>query len=380
MDWKTHAQRLGEKVDRPGSPWEAAVAGTPRHLFVPRWYERDQAASGRVVRDGAADPDAWLDAAYSDTTLVTRVGALHADHAEPGTLVTSGVSTSSSTEPGLVVGMYRHAELTEGCRTLVTTGTGYGTALACHRLGPGMVTSVDVDPYLVEAATDRLAAIGLRPETAVCDLTQGPLPGEYDRIVSTVSVPTVPPTWLQALRLYGRLVTTISGTGLILYADKTPDGGAVGRTSFEPASFMSARQGDDYEETVPASVWEEAKCGNGEATTSRHMLVYVPEAWSVRSMLQLHTSGIEHRHQWYPDRSHTVWMAHPDGSWARAHATAPREAATVYQGGPRRLWDPLEDILDRLNWVGELPVYGARVTITPDGETTLTRGNWTATL
>ncbi|MFE6782130.1 hypothetical protein ACFVFF_07710 [Streptomyces sp. NPDC057680] len=139
--------------------------------------------------------------------------------------------------------MYRHAELADGCRTLVTTGTGYGTALACHRLGSDLVTSVDVDPYLVEAATDRLASIGLRPETAVCDLTQESLPGEYDRIVSTVSVPNVPPTWLQALRPGGRLVTTITGTGLILYADKTPDGGAVGRTSFEPASFMGPPPG-----------------------------------------------------------------------------------------------------------------------------------------
>ena len=73
-------------------------------------------------------------------------------------------------------------------------------------------------------------------------------------------------------------------------------------------------------------------------------------------------------------------MTHPDGSWARAQATATREAPTVHQGGPRRLWDPLEDILDRLNWLGELPVYGARVVITPDGETTLTRGAWKATL
>ncbi|MFD0427419.1 methyltransferase domain-containing protein [Streptomyces zhihengii] len=217
------------------------------------------------MRDGAADPDAWLAAAYSDTTLVTRVGAVHADHAEPGTVVTSGVSTSSSTEPGLIVGMYRQADLIDGCRTLVTTGTGYGTALACHRLGAGMVTSVDVDPYLVEAATDRLAAIGLRPETAVCDLTQGPLPGEYDRIVSTVAVPSIPPAWLEALRPYGRLVTTITGTGLTLYADKTPDGGAVGRTAFEPAFFMAARQGADYEETIPATVWDAAQHGDGEA-------------------------------------------------------------------------------------------------------------------
>ncbi|MDX2565101.1 protein-L-isoaspartate(D-aspartate) O-methyltransferase [Streptomyces sp. TX20-6-3] len=380
MNWQKHAERLAAEVARPGSRWGAAVADTPRHLLVPRWYERDQEAGGRVVRDGAADPDAWLAAAYSDTTLVTRVGALHADNAEPGTIVTSGMSTSSSTEPGLVVGMYRHAELTDGCRTLVTTGTGYGTALACRRLGSDLVTSVDVDPYLVASATDRLASIGLRPETAVCDLTQGPLPGEYDRIVSTVSVPNVPPAWLQAMPPGGRLVTTITGTSLILYADKTPDGGAVGRTAYEPASFMGPRQGDDYEETVPASVWDEANCGDGKESMSRHFLVFVPETWSLRSMYQLQLPGVEHRHRWHPDRSHTVWMTHPDGSWARAHATAPREAPTVHQGGPRRLWDPLEGILDRINWMGELPVYGARVTITPEGETTLTRGPWKASL
>ncbi|MEU1863676.1 protein-L-isoaspartate(D-aspartate) O-methyltransferase [Streptomyces gardneri] len=379
MDWQIHAKRLANEVARPGSHWEAAVADTPRHLLVPRWYERDPAVGGRVVRDGTADPHTWLAAAYSDTTLVTRVGTLHADDAAPGTVVTTGAATSSSTEPGLVVKMYRHAELVDGSRTLVTTGTGYGTALACHRLGPDLVTSVDIDPYLVTTAANRLASIGLHPKTAVCDLTQGPLPGEYDRIVSTVSVPTIPAAWLQALRPGGRLVTTITSTGLILYADKTPDGGAVGRTSFEPASFMGPRQGDDYEETVPPSVWKEAKNADGEVTTSCHLLVFVPETWSIRSMLQLHTPGIEHRHRWHPDRSHTVWMTHPDGSWARAHAAAPREAPTVHQGGPRRLWDPLEDILDRLNWLGELPVYGARVTITPDGDTTLTRGGWTAT-
>ncbi|MEV7676437.1 methyltransferase domain-containing protein [Streptomyces sp. NPDC088752] len=381
MDWQKHARRLADEVDRPGSAWGRAVAETPRHLLVPRWYERDQAAEGRVVRDGAADPDAWLAAAYSDTTLVTRVGALHADDAEPGTVVTSGMSTSSSTEPSLVVKMYRHAELTYGCRTLVTTGTGYGTALACHRLGANLVTSVDIDPYLVDSATDRLTSIGHRPETAVCDLTRGPLPGdEFDRIVSTVSVPTIPPAWLRALRPGGRLVTTITGTGLILYADKTPDGGARGRTAYEPASFMAPRQGEDYEEKVPESAWEEAKNGDGETSVSRHFLVFVPETWNIRSMLQLHTPDIEHRHRWHPDRSHTVWMTHPDGSWARAHAIAPQEVPVVHQGGPRRLWDPLEEILDRLNWMGELPVYGARVTITPDGETTLTRGGWTATL
>ncbi|MGX6738964.1 methyltransferase domain-containing protein [Streptomyces peucetius] len=47
--------------------------------------------------------------------------------------------------------------LGEGCRSLVTTGTGYGAALACHRLGAKLVTSVDIDNCLVQAATDAVA-------------------------------------------------------------------------------------------------------------------------------------------------------------------------------------------------------------------------------
>jgi hypothetical protein len=44
---------------------------------------------------------------------------------------------------------------------------------------------------------------------------------------------------------------------------------------------------------------------------------------------------------------------------------AARQSPTIHQGGPRRLWDTLEDIRGRLNIWGELPVYGSQVTITP---------------
>ncbi|MFJ8229920.1 hypothetical protein ACIQ9E_08160 [Streptomyces sp. NPDC094448] len=40
----------------------------------------------------------------------------------------------------------------------------------------------------------------------------------------------------------------------------------------------------------------------------------------------------------------------------------------------------LEAIRTYLNTWGELPVYGAKATITPDGRTTLARGRWKATL
>lgn len=56
------------------------------------------------------------------------------------------------------------------------------------------------------------------------------------------------------------------------------------------------------------------------------------------------------------------------------------DSPTVHQGGPRRLWDALERIRHRLNHEGGPPLHGARVTITPDGKTTLSRGSWSLTL
>jgi len=108
--------------------------------------------------------------------------------------------------PGLVVSMYRHAMIDDGTDVLdVGTGSGYGAAL--------------------------LARTGHRPLTTVVDAT-GPLPGRYDRIVSMTSVAPIPSSWLAALRPGGRLVTTLTGTGLIVTATKPPDGGAAGRTEW----------------------------------------------------------------------------------------------------------------------------------------------------
>ncbi|MGW0297427.1 protein-L-isoaspartate(D-aspartate) O-methyltransferase [Streptomyces anthocyanicus] len=375
MDWEAHARRLADEVVRPESRWHEPLATTPRHAFVPSWWEN---VGGQwELQDGAADPGRWLKAAYRDRTLVTRVGALHADDASPG-CVTSGLPTSSSTLPGLIVQMCRHAMISDGNEVLVTTGSGYGTALACRRLSDRQVTGIDVDPDLVALATDRLGQAGHRPEVAVCDIT-GRLPGTYDRIVSTVSVRPVPATWLAALRPGGRLVTTIAGTGLILTADKTEDGGAVGRIAQDGAGFMRTRHGADYDRPTEA-VWEWARHADGEAvSTSRYPLLYAPDSWDIMSMLELEEPGIDHRSAQEGD-TRTVWMLHPDGSWARATATGFLDSPTVHQAGPRRLWDRLERIRNRLNREGRLPVYGARVTISPAGETALSRGAWSVTV
>ncbi|MBP5896403.1 protein-L-isoaspartate O-methyltransferase family protein [Streptomyces scabiei] len=378
MEWLPHAQRLAREVVRPESRWYSAVATVPRHTYVPRWWEAD--GDVWILRDGRSDPDTWLADVYTDTTLVTRVDACHADSANSVGIgvVSDGTPTSSSTLPSLVVRMYRHAMIADDSQILVTTGSGYGTALACARLGSDQVTSVDVDEWLVNIARDRLSLMGERPRVEVCDIT-GPLPGEYDRIVATVSVRRVPVSWLQALRRGGRFVTTLAGTGLILTADKTGDGGAVGRIEWDRAGFMPTRHGADYEHPSE-DVWKGAMQEEGEATsTSRYPLLYPPDAWDVMSMLALNLPGIDYRHTQDGD-TRTVWLLHPDGSWARATASGFLDPPTVHQSGPRRLWDELERIRNRLNREGALPVYGAQARVAPDGTLTLSRGKWSLTI
>ncbi|MEU1669935.1 methyltransferase domain-containing protein [Streptomyces sparsogenes] len=315
--------------------------------------------------------------AYSDVTAVTSVGPLHADHAEPGDRA-GGRPTSSATLPSLVIRMLRHARLADGMDLLdVGTGAGGLTAYAARRLGDSHVMSVDVDPYLTEAARERLALMGLRPEFATLDAT-GPIPGEYDRIIATVSVRPLPASWLRALRPGGRLVTTIANTSLILTAWKGEDGGAVGQIERDWAGFMKTRNGPDYPPELN-DLFTLARESDGEEVTSgRYPVLNVADAWEIRSMLEVTTPGVELDFEQH-GAQRTAYLVHADGSWARAsgHWT---DSPTVHQGGPRRLWDALERIRHRLNVEGGLPLYGSRVEITPDGICHLSRGRWTATI
>ncbi|MGW5444672.1 methyltransferase domain-containing protein [Streptomyces asiaticus] len=373
MDWKPHAERLAAEVAPPVSRWREAVASTPRHVFVPRWWE--PAGGGTwALRDGPADESAWLRAVYSDTSLVTRVGPLHADQASPDDRP-RGVPTSSSTMPGLVVRMLRHGLLYDGADLgLIGTGTGASTALASRRLGGKHVTAMDVDPYLTETATDRLASLGMSPQVVTCDVT-GPLPGDFDRIVSMVALRNLASV-TAALRPGGRLVTTLARMSVIVTADKDADGGARGVVEWDRAGFMSTRTGADYPPGTE-ELFAAVRDREGEQTIEgRYPVLNVAEAWDVRAMLELAAPGVEAHYEERGERR-TAWLVHADGSWARASATW-IDPPTVHQGGPQRLWTVLERIRHRLNAEGGLPIYGSRVHITPDGVCHFTRGKWSA--
>ncbi|MFD5384065.1 methyltransferase domain-containing protein [Streptomyces sp. NPDC127074] len=373
MDWKPHAERLAAEVTPPVSRWRGAVASTPRHAFVPRWWE--PAGGGTwALRDGPADESAWLRVAYSDTSLVTRVGPLHADRASPDDRP-RGVPTSSSTMPGLVVRMLRHGLLYDGADLgLIGTGTGASTALAARRLGDKHVTAMDIDPYLTEAAIDRLASLDMSPQVVTCDAT-GPLPGDFDRIVSMVAPHNLAGV-TAALRPGGRLVTTLARMSVIVTADKDTDGGARGVVEWDRAGFMSARTGADYPPGTEELFAAVRDLEGEQMMRGRYPVLNVAEAWDVRAMLELAAPGVE-THYEERGEQHTAWLVHADGSWARASATW-IDPPTVHQGGPRHLWTVLERIRHRLNAEGGLPIYGSRVHITPDGVCHFTRGKWSA--
>ena len=318
--------------------------------------------------------------AYANVSLVTRVGALHADDAQVEDHP-EGLPTSSATLPGLVVRMLQLSRLRQPGLALLDLGTGAGglAAYAAQRLGSAHVTSLDVDPYLTTAAAGRLERFGLRPRFVTADATRV-VPGTYDRVVSTVALPPGPglrPT-LAALREGGRLVTTLARTSALFTGWKDETGEVVGRIERDWAGFMLARSGDDYP-AATTGVLTRAREARGESVSvGRYPVVDVGNAWELRSMLEVTTPGVACAYE-QEGRERTAYLYHPDGSWARAQATW-IDPPEVHQSGPQRLWDALERIRNRLNAEGALPLFGAHARITPDGVCHLSRGQWRVSL
>jgi protein-L-isoaspartate O-methyltransferase len=200
MQWVRKAGQLSAACLPMDTDWARVVAMTPRHSFIPRWWEGSPGSW--QLHDGSSDPEQWMEAAYRPETLVTRVGTLHADHATDETAF--GEPTSAATDPRLIVTMLRHGMVWPGLTALCVAGSGYTAALLSRRLGDTSITAIDIDAYLVHSAAERLDSVGLHPATAVCDIT-GELPGQFDRIISRVSVRPVPHSWLTALNPGGRL-------------------------------------------------------------------------------------------------------------------------------------------------------------------------------
>lgn len=89
---------------------------------------------------------------------------------------------------------------------------GYNAALLRELVGPaGSVTSIDIDPYVVERARACLVAAGVDGVRVECgDGEYGAAAyAPYDRIIVTAGAWDVPPAWLEQLADGGRLVVPL---------------------------------------------------------------------------------------------------------------------------------------------------------------------------
>lgn len=351
-NWRKHAEALARKLAAQGvitdAAWLETVKRVPRHIFVPAFYDDDPP----TLID--SDDPRWLAMAYADDTLVTQYRE-HPDH--PGQLW----ATSSSTRPSLMLFMLHTLDVHEGMTVLeVGTGTGYNVALLSERLGAANVTSIDIDPELIEAAHARLGEAGYEPTVAVGDANAG-YPGRspYDRLIATVGLERVPYTWVEQTLAGGVILADVRPRGmtwagalarLTVSADGTASGPLVPCTW----GFMSTRP-DVIRPGTPEMVPIDARTVRTRPSEIGSDALRTPGL----SLLIWHRlPGINA----FPDAGGTR-ITTPDGSWAEITRTT---SARVDYGGPADIWAQAEQAHHWWIEHGRPGVEAFGLTVTPD--------------
>ncbi|WP_406060900.1 ATP-grasp peptide maturase system methyltransferase [Streptomyces sp. NBC_01077] len=368
-DDKTLRQDLADRLAVDGhlrSPqWRQAVLDTPRHEFLRGGYFRRVDGGGPTGWEPVMPEDpAWLPAAYADDSLVTQIAGAIAPGDIQGRILRA--PTSSSTMPGLVVRMLEELRVDDGMRVLeIGTGAGYSTALLCHRLGDDLVTSVEVDEEVSTRARIALGTTGHVPHLIVGDGLAGvPEGGPYDRIVTTCGILDVPPAWLAQTRPGGQILATVCGwmySSELARLTVDDDGAAHGRLLGGQVSFMLARP----HLPPPLGVLPDLASGDERETALG------PDAlddWTARFVAQLAAPRAQRvRISSDGGEPDDVILDVGAGSWVVLHRDGGRWI--VRQGGPDRLWDGIEDHVDRWRRDGAPDLDRFRITVTPDTRT-----------
>ncbi|WP_019811771.1 methyltransferase domain-containing protein [Saccharomonospora halophila] len=357
--WREYARKLAEKIAADGvltdPAWRNALEHVPRHVFVPRFYEQRPAAGWVETSD---DDTGRLEAVYSDAPLVTAL-----DKTGDGNHVT----VSSSTKPGLMVRMLEALDVRAGHRVLeIGTGTGYNAGLLAHRLGDGLVYSVDIGAELVRTARERLASLGRTPTLAAVHGAEGlPDAAPFDRIIVTCSVPSVPWAWAEQVREGGLVLVDVKRgvhAGNLVLLRRLEDR-LEGRFLPKWAGFMAMRDTDDAPPTPRAGTPELER---GTRSTTR----LDPYPWTATVPWFLAQTRLPRRVTFGYRGAGPAWatFAGDDGSWC-AVEISPGDggARKVRQGGPIALWDRFEAVHQQWEELGRPGWDRFGLTVRQDG-------------
>ncbi|WP_165986089.1 hypothetical protein [Streptomyces sp. YIM 98790] len=222
-----------------------ALIGVPRHRFVPAraWASPVDVPGGHWI-DRDRDPEAWWQAVYSDTVIVTQLDEGRIELTEENAARWFWKPTCSASSPVLVAAFLRRLDPHPGDRVVeIGTGTGWTAGLLAQLTGDhARVTSVEIDPCLAELAERNLRACGLFPRLLTGDAARG-LPGiaPYDRLHVTAGVDhLIPYAWVEQIRPGGTIVLPWNAVGRLVRLTVRPDGTAHG-TFHEECGFMPLR-------------------------------------------------------------------------------------------------------------------------------------------
>lgn len=351
--WRPRAAALVEQLVGAGalrSPrWRAAFREVPRHRLVPLYYVPEN-GTWREVRTMTPQ---GMDAVYSNTALFTLPGGI-----------------SSSSMPGLMARMLEALDASDGHDVLeIGTGAGYNAALLSHGLGSEHVSSVDVEPALLDLARSRLGALGYHPYLAAVDGLFGlPERAPFDRLIATCAVPLVPFAWVEQTREGGALLVDLKiaeSAGNLVFLVRRPDGRAEGRFLRRWGGFMPLRSGPP---PVRRPIRRDPTNARVRTTT-----LDLPRPWEnlVFWFFAHLVAGPIAMHGQVRDETTgqpgDAFLAADDGSWCEVgRHSGPGAIREVREGGPRRLWMAVEDAHAQWTALGE-PAW-ERFGVTVSGE------------
>ncbi|WP_424211182.1 ATP-grasp peptide maturase system methyltransferase [Streptomyces sp. BI20] len=347
--------------------WRKAVEAVPRELFLhPGFFLAESDGTWRPVTAAATDPAEWVRLAYTDASLVTQLDGHVTADAVSGPV--TGIPTSSSTLPSLVVTMLEDLEVEDGHRVLeIGTGTGYSGALLCERLGDDAVTTIEVDPAVAARADAALEASGHSTWTITGDGLLGlPRRAPYDRVIAACAVRRIPYAWVRQTAPGGIILATLgsrpSTAGLARVVVRE-DGVAEGRF-VRHAAFMQARaqvtppvSGDFASRTAYAD--SERPTAVAPTRLDEPMPAFLAQLAAPGAQLVRATdvAGTAVLHLFDAERESFAEVRRDGDGW------------TVRQGGPADLWDAIERAVTEWEGVGSPPITAMRVRVTRHSHT-----------
>ncbi|MGH3567580.1 MAG: methyltransferase domain-containing protein [Pseudonocardia sp.] len=294
---------------------------------------------------------------YSIRALITQIDGSDDNANRARINRVDGIATSSSSSPLLMAMMLQALKIRAGHRVLeigTGTGTGYNTALLCHRLKSVNVTSVDIDADLVDRARERLATLDYFPHLEATDGTAG-CPGNapYDRIIATVGLAHVPGEWIEQTAIGGKILVPLDlagGAGLLALLNIDTDGKAEGLFLPGYGGFMPIRSNQHRANDVLATIDDDS--GGARSTT-----LPIDVATNASHPFEFFAALIAGGYDWLgftpkDGGPAETWLTQKDGSWA-CYTTDANGKSTVRQGGTARLWDNIESAHQEWQQLGQ---------------------------